>query len=88
MVFNEQDGTNDMSLQGVNLEKVTTFKYLSSHLNSDRNLDSEINHRVQSGWRNWKNISRVLCDKRISARVEGKVYKTVVRPAMIYGAEA
>ena len=30
----------------------------------------------------------MLCDKRISARVKGKAYKTVVRPAMIYGAEA
>ena len=88
MVFNGQDGIDDISLQGVSLEKVTTFKYLGSHLSSDRNLDSEINHRIQSGWRNWKNVSGVLCDKRISARVKGKVYKTVVRPAMIYGAEA
>ena len=29
----------------------------------------------------------VLCDRRISWRVKGKVYKKVVRPAMMYGAE-
>ena len=29
----------------------------------------------------------VLCDRRITLRVKGKVYKTVVRPAMMYGAE-
>ena len=29
----------------------------------------------------------ILCDRRISLRVKGKVYKTVVRPAMMYGAE-
>ena len=29
----------------------------------------------------------MLCDRRISARVKGKVYKTVVRPAMLYGSE-
>ena len=28
-----------------------------------------------------------MCDQRISVRVKWKVYKTVVRPAMIYGAE-
>ena len=28
-----------------------------------------------------------MCDRRISLRVKGKVYKTVVRPAMMYGAE-
>ena len=35
----------------------------------------------------WKRISGILCDRRISLRVKGKVYKTVVRPAMMYGAE-
>ena len=29
----------------------------------------------------------LLCHRRISLRVKGKVYKTVVRPAMMYGAE-
>ena len=28
----------------------------------------------------------VLCDKRINPKVKGKVYKTTVRPAMLYGA--
>ena len=36
---------------------------------------------LQSGWKNWKRVSGILCDRRISLRVEGKVYKTVVRPA-------
>ena len=50
-------------------------------------LDAEMTHRIQSGWKNWKRISGILCDRRISLRVKGKVYKTVVRPAMMYGAE-
>lgn len=29
----------------------------------------------------------MLCDKNVSARVKGKVNKTVVRPALLYGAE-
>ena len=44
-------------------------------------------HRIQSGWRNWKRVSGVLCDQRISLRVKGEVYKTVVRPAMTYSPE-
>ena len=50
-------------------------------------LDAEMTHRIQSGWKNWKRISGILCDPRKSLRVKGKVYKTVVRPAMMYGAE-
>ena len=29
----------------------------------------------------------ILCDRKISLRVKGKAYKTVVRPAMMYGAD-
>ena len=50
-------------------------------------LDAEMTHRIQSGWKNWKKVSGILCDLRISLRVKGKVYKTVVRPAMMYRAE-
>ena len=49
-------------------------------------LDAEMTHRIQSGWQNWKRVSGILCDGRIRLRVKGKVYKTVVRPAMMYGA--
>ena len=30
-------------------------------------------------------MSGVLCDRKLSARVKGKMYKSVVRPAMLYG---
>ena len=29
----------------------------------------------------------VICDRRLSACAKGKVYKTAVRPAMLYGLE-
>ena len=66
---------------------MNTFKYLGATLVENGDLDTEMTHRIQSGWKNWKRISSILCDRRISFRVKGKVYKTVVRLAMIYGAE-
>ena len=35
----------------------------------------------------WKKVSGVLCDRKLSARVKGKMYKSAVRPAMPYGME-
>ena len=32
-------------------------------------------------------MSGVMCDKRVSARMKGKLYKTVVKPAVLYGSE-
>ena len=66
---------------------MNTFKYLGATLAENGDLDAEMTHRIQSGWKNWKRVSRILWDRRISLRVKGKVYKTVVRPAMMYGAE-
>ena len=78
---------NYCSLVWQNLERVNTFKYLGATLAENGDLDAEMTHRIQSGWKNWKRVSGILCDRRISLRVKGKVYKTVVRPAMMYGAE-
>ena len=32
----------------------------------------------------WKKVFGVLCDRKLSAKVEGKMYMSVVRPAMPY----
>ena len=76
MVFNGEEEIGDVT-------QSQYFKYLSSNVTSDETLDSEINHRIQSGWRNYKNISKVLYDKRISTLLKGKAYKT----GETYGAE-
>ena len=66
---------------------VKTFTYLGSTLAEDGELDAEVTHSVQSGWRNWKRVSGVLCDRRMNAMIKGKVYRTVVKPTLMYGAE-
>ena len=78
------DGNN---VQGENLERVNTFKYLGVTLAENGDLDAALTHRIQSGLKNWKRVSGILCDRRIILRVKEKAYKTVVRPAMMYGAE-
>ena len=43
--------------------------------------------RVQARWNGWRKVSGVICDRKVPAKVKGKLYKTVVRPAMLYGLE-
>ena len=50
-------------------------------------MATEITQIVTASWRNWKRCSGVLCDRRMPVKLKGKVYKTVVRPALSYGAE-
>ena len=32
-------------------------------------------HKIQSEWKNWKRVSGILCDRRISLRVKGALYR-------------
>ena len=63
----------EIQLQGETVKRVKTFKYLGSTLAEDGELDVEVTRRVQSGWKSWKRVSGVLCDRRMNVKINGKV---------------
>ncbi|XP_061686368.1 uncharacterized protein LOC133506339 [Syngnathoides biaculeatus] len=75
MCVNERGGGGRAKLQEEEIAKVDDFKY-----------GKEVKKWVQAGCNSWK-VSGVLCDRRVSARMKGKIYKTVVRLAMMYRLE-
>ena len=50
-------------------------------------MSKEINKMNQCGGNNWRKRSGVLCDKIVPPHVKGKIHKTIVQPAMLYGME-
>ena len=87
MCVNETEGDGSVKMQGIDLVKVHEFKYLGSTLQSDGGCEREVKRRIQAGWNGWRKVSGVLCDRRVAPRLKGKVYRTVVRPALMYGLE-
>ncbi|KAK3545937.1 hypothetical protein QTP70_016961, partial [Hemibagrus guttatus] len=87
MCVNEREGSGTVRLQGEEVQKVQEFKYLGSTVQNNGECGKEVKKRVQAGWNGWRKVSGVLCDRKISARIKGKVCRTVVRPAMLYGLE-
>ncbi|KAK3550029.1 hypothetical protein QTP86_018652 [Hemibagrus guttatus] len=87
MCVNEREGSGTVRLQGEEMKKVQEFKYLGSTVQSNGECGKEVKKRVQAGWNGWRKVWGVLCERKISARIKGKVYRTVVRPAMLYGLE-
>ena len=68
----------DIHLQGDTVKRVKIFTYLGSTLVEDGELNAEVKQIVQSGWKNWKRVSGVLCDRRMNVKIKGKVYRTMV----------
>ena len=89
MCVNERQdtGSGTVKMQGEEVTKVDDFKYLGSNVQSNGECGREVKKRVQAGWNGWRRMSGVICDRRVPARVKGKVYKVAVRPAMLYGLE-
>ena len=81
------DEEGEVLMDGEEIKKVSAFKYLGSHVSQDGELDVEVRHRIQSGWNSWRKLTGILCARRVSVSLKGKIYKTAVRPAMLYGSE-
>ncbi|XP_065652832.1 uncharacterized protein LOC136080147 [Hydra vulgaris] len=87
MCVNKRADGGQVQLQGVDLVKVNEFTYLGSRVQSNGGSEKEVKKRVQAGWCGWHKVSGVICDRRVSTRMKSKIYRTVVRPAMLYGLE-
>ena len=74
-------------MEDTKVPRVKEFKYLESTMQESGSCEREVKKRVQARWNGWRRVSGVICDRRLPARVKGKVYSSVVRPAMVYGFE-
>ena len=84
------NGGNDddtVKMEVTKVPRVKEFKYLGSTVQESGGCEKEVKKRVQAGWNGWRRVSGVICDRRLPARVKGKVYSIVVRSAMVYGLE-
>ena len=84
---NNSRNYEEIQLGDDKLNTVTTFKYLGSIFDSNGGSERDINNRVKLAWMKWKQLTGVLCDKKVPIKLNDKVYKTVIKPTMTYGAE-
>ena len=76
------NGGNDketVKLKDTKVPRVKKFKYLGSMVQESGSCEREIKKKVQAGWNGWRKVSGVICDRKLLARVKGKVYSSVVK---------
>ena len=74
-------------MEDAKVPRVKEFKYLGSTVQESGDCEREVKKRVQAGRNGWRRVSGVICDRKLPVRIKGKVYSSVVRPAMVYGLE-
>ena len=45
----------------------------------------DVDERIKVAWSRWRELSGVIYDKKVPVKLKTKLYKTVARPAMVYG---
>ena len=79
---------NEISLDGkVIFEMVDQFCYLGDMIGAGGGATAASRTRVRCGWKKFHELAPVLTLKGASFKLKGKIYKTCVRSAMIYGSE-
>ncbi|XP_047482494.1 uncharacterized protein LOC125034637 [Penaeus chinensis] len=68
-------------------EQVEEFKYRGSTMASEGGCERAVKDRVKAAWAKWREVSVMMFDKNLPAKMKPKIYKTVIRPVLLYRAE-
>ena len=78
----ENDG---QYLEGV--ERVQQFSYLGDMMNEGGGCEIAVSRRCHLGWARFNELAGILCGRRFTWKLRGKVFKACVRSVMVYGSE-
>ena len=79
-------GSADEKL-GDGVETVSKFTYLRDRLNATGGCEMAVKARSRIDWMKFRECSEILEGRRFSLKMKGKIYKSCVRSAMLYGSE-
>ena len=87
LCINEGNDKEAVKMEDIKVPRVKKFKYLGSSMQESGSCERKVKKRMKGGWNGWTKVSGVICDRKLPARVKGKVHSSVVRLAMVYGLE-
>ncbi|XP_062549913.1 uncharacterized protein LOC134214591 [Armigeres subalbatus] len=76
-----------VSIGGDEIEVVEEFVYLGSLVTADNDTSREIRRRIVAGNRTYFGLRKTLRSNRVRRRTKLTIYKTLIRPLVLYGHE-
>jgi len=83
----DQRDADGLKIDEAMIKRVDKFRYLGSLLQCEGGVTEEVGARIQAGWNSWRSVSGVVCDRHFPVKLKGKIYRSIVRPALMYGSE-
>ena len=82
---NEEINITDEDEQRI--QQTREFRYLGSVLAEEGGTEKAVRQRIKAVWQKWKEVSGVVLDRRMPLKLRMKIYTSVLRPVLLYGAE-
>ena len=86
-VNRKNDVTNSIVINGATYEKVSCFRYLGSTVTESNDIIVEIKEKIAAGNRCLRSLDRIMKARYISKRVKIRIYKTIIKPIVVFGSE-
>lgn len=77
----------NITIDTYNFEVVQSFKYLGSILNVSNDVEEEVKMRISQGNRSFFALKHLFKSSLVSRATKLRLYKTIVRPIVMYGCE-
>jgi len=79
--------TNSVHFITLDSLSLTSFVYLETLITTDNNTSAEINNRITLAKRSYFRLVNILKAKNINRKYKVIIYKTLIKPVLMYGAE-
>lgn len=79
---------NQVQIESHTFDMVSTFKYLGVTLSDRNEEDIEIQIRINSANRSFYACQKLMSSKLLSKCSKIRIYKTIIRPVLMYGCES
>ena len=81
------DSTTHLQIGTYSFEKVDSFTYLGSEVNTNNNITSEIQRRINAANRCFYGLKKYLNSNLIKRKTKLLIYKCLIRPILTYSSE-
>ena len=78
---------NNFEIGNESFERVSSFIYLGTEVNNKNSINQEIQRRLIAGNRAFYANINLLKSRMLSRKTKLKIYRTLIRPVVTYGAE-